>query len=62
MRKGPDFNGEDVVGDGFFDWKEHGGTILEIFDEALKKHGLEIVTHENYSDSYVFSIEPIQKV
>ncbi len=61
MRKGPDFDFETVTGDGTFDWKESGGEILKIVDDALQKHGLEVVTHETESDFYAFSIQPIKK-
>lgn len=63
MRKGPKFklNKEHEANcDATCDWKDNPEMVLETVDSLLKKHGLEIVTHETFGDYYAFSILPLK--
>jgi hypothetical protein len=43
------------------DWKQFSDEALEEFDRVLARHGLEIVTVDDGSDTYCMSIVPIGK-
>lgn len=45
-------------GTGYADWKDSPATVLDIIDELLAAHGLEVVMIDTGSDDYLFKIEP----
>lgn len=48
--------------DATFDWNASGEEVMKAVDEALKAHGLEIVTHDTFGSFYAFSIKKVKKL